>query len=144
MIQGIIFDFFGVICTYVGFDNVVVLNQELLDLIKKLRPKYKIGILSNAGQDFIEEALKQNGVSDLFDIIITSSKSGFVKPQPEIFELILEELKLEPNQALFIDDSSSNAQAAKELGLTSVLYKGLENLNGEFKLRGIETNAEPA
>ncbi|MBX4188407.1 MAG: HAD-IA family hydrolase, partial [Candidatus Doudnabacteria bacterium] len=135
--RALIFDFFGVICTYVGFDNVVVLNRELLDLIKKIKPNYKIAILSNAGQEFIEEALKQNGVMELFDIVMTSSKTGLVKPQPEIFELVLKELNVTPKEALFIDDSSSNAVAAKELGLYSVLYKGLDNLQGEFKLKNI-------
>ncbi|HYC79848.1 MAG TPA: HAD-IA family hydrolase [Candidatus Binatia bacterium] len=135
--KALIFDFFGVICTYVGFDNVVVLNQDLLDVIRRLKPDYKIAILSNASQDFIENALRQNGISDLFDVVVTSSKTGFVKPQPEIFEYILNELQVEPSQALFIDDSSSNVAAAKELGLISIAYKGLDNLSGEFKFKKI-------
>jgi HAD superfamily hydrolase (TIGR01509 family) len=138
MIKAIIFDFFGVVCTYVGFDNVVVLNRELLELIAAVKPKYKIAILSNASQELIEESLKQNSVSELFDVVITSSKSGFVKPQPEIFELTLTELGVTPKEALFIDDSTSNAAAAKELGLVSVHYKGIENLKGEFHLKKIE------
>lgn len=135
--KAVIFDFFGVICTYVGFDNVVVLNRELLDIIKNIKPNYKIAILSNASQEMIEEALKQNGVRELFDAIITSSKTGLVKPQPEIFELALTELGVIAQEALFIDDSSSNVTAAKELGLNSILYKGLEDLQGEFKLKQI-------
>ncbi len=137
MIKAVIFDFFGVICTYVGFDNAVVLNEGLLNLLRQIKPHTKLAILSNASQDFIDEALKQNKATDLFDLVMTSSKSGFVKPQPEIFELTLKELGIDASEALFIDDSSSNVTAAKELGLIAVPYKGLENLEGEFKLRGI-------
>jgi HAD superfamily hydrolase (TIGR01509 family) len=135
--KAIIFDFFGVICTYVGFDNVVILNRELLDKISKLKPDYKMAILSNASQEFIEKALEQNGVRNLFDVVVTSSKTGFVKPQPEIFEHTLNELQVQPEEALFIDDSSSNVTAAKEMGLNAISYKGLDNLGGEFKLKKI-------
>jgi putative hydrolase of the HAD superfamily len=138
MVKALIFDFFGVVCTYVGFDNVVVLNRELLDLLQSLKPKYKLAILSNASQDFIEEALRQNKVEAMFDVIITSSKTGLVKPQPEIFEKTLAELGVQGSEALFVDDSSSNANAAKELGLQSTLYKGLDNLKSELKSKGID------
>jgi FMN phosphatase YigB (HAD superfamily) len=46
-----------------------------------------------------------------------------VKPDAEIFELLIEQTGLEPARALFIDDSADNIAAAKRIGFDTVLFK---------------------
>ena len=57
---------------------------------------------------------------DLFDGIMTSGKTKMIKPNSDIFEACLTKFKINRNQAIFIDDTIENVQAAQNLGITSI------------------------
>jgi len=100
-------------------------NKLLLDYIRKeLKPKYKVSVLSNAGDNYISQVLNPADL-DMFDDIILSYQYGMVKPQVEIFELAAERLGVLTTECLFIDDSQSHCDGARRAGMKTIFYKDL-------------------
>lgn len=57
-----------------------------------------------------------------FDGAVVSGFEGVVKPEREVFELLLERFELTPERTLFVDDSPRNVRAARELGIQAVVF----------------------
>ena len=72
---------------------------------------YKLYVLSNMSREFIDY-LRQQPVYRHFDGEVVSCEEGVVKPQPEIFDLLLQRFDLNPADTLFIDDRKENIEAA--------------------------------
>ncbi len=106
-------------------------NSMILDFPKKrieyllnLRKYYPVYLLSNTNIihfPVYNKLLKINfGIDDirnLFDQVYLSFQLGMRKPQPEIFQLVINENNLKPEETLFVDDNIDNIEAAKILGL---------------------------
>jgi putative hydrolase of the HAD superfamily len=60
------------------------------------------------------------GVMDLFDVVVESSKAGCRKPDPRFYEIACEELGIEPHEAVFLDDLGINLKPAKAMGMTTI------------------------
>jgi putative hydrolase of the HAD superfamily len=60
------------------------------------------------------------GVMDLFDVVVESSKAGCRKPDPRFYEIACEELGIEPAQAVFLDDLGINLKPAAAMGMTTI------------------------
>jgi len=117
------------------------LDQELVSLIKELRPRYKIGLLSNA-PDRLETWLEEEwAIKGLFDAIVYSAKAGLAKPDHSMFHLILEQLDAAPSESLFIDDFPRNIDAAEALGMQAILFTNTKALRDELQ-RHLAAGAE--
>ena len=98
-------------------------NDELIDLIRQeIKSIYKVGMLSNAGANWLGRIFKPADI-ELFDEIVLSFQTGFVKPDPRAYQAILEKLGLEPYECVFVDDVELYVTAARELGMKAVWYK---------------------
>ena len=109
------------------------LPQYKLDLILKLRKKYKIYMLSNINQ-FIFDYCKKTyfetanyAFEDYFDKAYLSFEMGVCKPDKLIFEKMIEDSGLIPSQCFFLDDGIKNIETAKKLGFHTYLVKPKEN-----------------
>lgn len=118
-------------------------DEELVRLIRELRPCYKIGLLSNAPDRLGIWLDEEWGIKDLFDSIIYSAKVGVAKPDPSIFHLSLEQLGLTPTEALFIDDFSTNIDAALALGMQAIRFTNTKTLKEELR-RYVDWGTEDA
>lgn len=104
---------------------------ERLDLIKKLRQKYKTFLFSNTNEIHLKEVFnicfKQHGFSSFdgyFEKEYYSNIFGMRKPNPESFLAILKENKLNPNETLFIDDSLQHVLGARKAGIHAIHLTG--------------------
>ena len=79
-------------------------SEENIEVIKKLKEKYKVGVLSNGVKDWVEGVMKRYGVNNLFDSVIISSEVGIRKPDAEIYYIALKSLSLEPEETVFVSD----------------------------------------
>lgn len=82
---------------------------------------YKLFVLSNMSREFID-FLRRVPVYALFDGEVVSCEEGTVKPEPRIYEILLERYGLEPAETLFIDDRAANIAAAGEFGIGGYLF----------------------
>jgi HAD superfamily hydrolase (TIGR01509 family) len=103
------------------YDQKTIADQALVEFIRKLKPLYKIGLLSNAGKEEID-IIYRDKLDDLFDATAVSYEVKSVKPDPEIFLICAQRLNLKPEQCVFVDDSPMNIEAARKLGMKTVLY----------------------
>lgn len=99
-------------------------DEELYAYTMSLRPRYKVALLSNA---FFETrtSLKQRfpHFFDMFDVTVFSAEVGLVKPDPRIYQLVLQELKLQPQETVFVDDFIENVVGARAVGMHAVHFK---------------------
>lgn len=114
------------------------INEDVVELIGTLRNNgYKMGLLTNTTSEEIKPILKRHGLEESFDEIIISSEVGLAKPDIPIFRLMLKRLDVVASQAVFIDDNSSNVQAAKKLGVTGIVFNSFDSLEVSLKSLGI-------
>lgn len=104
-------------------DEMTFIDQVLLTKIKVLKKDYKIGLLTNYSKMMREKIEKDWQIDHLFDAIIISSEVGMIKPDTEIYELMLDKLDVQPREAVMIDDRSRNIEGAESVGMHAVLYK---------------------
>lgn len=98
-------------------------NNTLFDYIRdELKPKYKIGLLSNASDDWTEELFSPDQVS-LFDEKVFSFQIGVDKPHPAMYETIASRMGLLPEECIFIDDREGFVAGAKDVGMRGFVYE---------------------
>ena len=92
------------------------------DLIRKLKPGYKLGLLSNTSPWHFERAIRTTEVFPLFDSVTLSFEVGASKPDPRLFEDALSKLDLLAEECLYVDDLPAFAQAATDHLLHGITY----------------------
>ncbi len=98
-------------------------NTELIEYARRLRPRYRTGILSNSFVGAREREQAAYGFEDLVDEIIYSHECGMSKPDPGIYRLACERLRVEPAQMVFLDDYGPCVEGACRAGIHAVLYQ---------------------
>ena len=78
-------------------------HPEVPQVLSALAPRYRLALLSNADNDFLTAALERNGLH--FDIVVTSELAGALKPDPRIFQVLLDRLGLPPQAVLYVGDN---------------------------------------
>ena len=84
---------------------------------------YHLYYLSNFPEDLHDKAYEQLKFLDDFDGGIFSWKVKCIKPDEKIYKLLLEQYHLKPEECLFYDDTAVNIEAAKKLGINTVLFR---------------------
>lgn len=113
-------------------DNERSKNLPLLHYIAKLKPKYKIGLLSNVASNWIRDEFLTSAEQALFDVFVFSFEEGITKPDPRIYERAIERLGLMPEECVFIDDIELFAEAAKQIGMKALVYENLKKLKDDL------------
>ena len=99
------------------------LDLDFVRFLQGLRPQYKIGILSNAWSDARTFHNARFGFNTWLDAAVYSAEVKLLKPDPRIYQLALDQLKLAADACVFVDDKLANVQAAQALGMAGVWYR---------------------
>lgn len=117
------------------------LDEDLLQFVNSLRGSYRTVLLSNAWADMRKNVAQRFGKLDAFEMQIFSAEVGVRKPAPEIFQLVLDLLGADPEEAVFVDDFIENIQAARKLGLRAIQFKNPHQTRQDLvSLLGLESN----
>ncbi len=117
---------------------IVGYSHDRIELLRKIKPFYRLILLSNTNEIHIEEALRLfSGSYDfdfysLFHHVYWSYKTGMRKPEPRIFHRVLDKHHLLPEETLFIDDSIQHIEAAKSLGIQTYHLNDGEDITQLF------------
>ncbi len=109
-----------------------MIDRGLLDFIRSLRPRYTTGVISNAWPN-LRAYIAENKFDDAFDSLTISAEVGVMKPQPKIFQLALEQAKVQASEAVFVDDTPANIEAANMLGMHGILFRDPRETLAELK-----------
>lgn len=94
------------------------------DLVAYLREKYRLALASSASPRTVELFLRKSGYTDAFEFCLDGSTVLKSKPEPDIYQLALEKLRLEPEQCVVIEDSVSGVQAALKAKIPVIALVG--------------------
>lgn len=108
------------------------LDRQLVEFIKSLRGEYKIVLLSNAWDDLRDMLINQWEIDGIFDQIFISAELKTYKPDPEIFQILIESLDQDPAELIFIDDFPENIVAARKAGINAVHFNNREQALAEL------------
>src|SRR5271170_6203383 len=113
------------------------LEQPLLEWVQTLQANgYKTALLSNSPPRFVAHLRRNRPWLRYFDVCVFSSEVRLIKPDPSVFRYTLEKLGIDAAGALFIDDRFSNTSVARSLGIESIRFTTLIQLNGQLKDAG--------
>ena len=87
----------------------------------------RLALLSNAGPDF-GSYFRHGPLGDFFAACYVSGELGLLKPHPEIYQHVLEDLGIRAAEAVFIDNRQANVRGAQALGITGHLFTGVTAL----------------
>ncbi len=109
------------------------LDITMVRFAQSLRPRYKVGILSNAWSDaraFHNAKFKMNAWAD---VQVYSAEVGLLKPDRRIYEMVLDQLGLPAAACVFVDDRPENVRAAQALGMRGVLCQATQQTIDEIR-----------
>jgi FMN phosphatase YigB (HAD superfamily) len=124
--------------------NAMLLDFPLsrLEFIYELRNNYRIFLLSNTNIIHVnaflmlaDEQVGKTRFENAFEKIYYSCDIGLRKPDPSIFELVLQENNLRASETLFVDDSPQHIDGAKVAGIQAELLLPGESI--ELKYAGL-------
>lgn len=105
------------------------LLEENFNYIKALKDKgYKLFLLTNITEDSYNYINETININSIFTGGIYSYQEHLIKPNPEIYELIIKRFSLNKNETIFFDDKEKNVKAAKETGLKSIVFTSLQDI----------------
>ena len=101
------------------------LRPEMVEALKRIKAQFKTGCITNnlpanAIGSMTGRSLYVAEVMVLFDHVIESAKIGLRKPDPRIYQMMVETLKVDPKNCVYLDDLGVNLKPAREMGMTTI------------------------
>ena len=98
------------------------IRKNMVSFLRELKSDFKLGCITNNVKSSSEENTdnETKEAMSIFDHVIESSIVGIRKPNPEIYMMSCDALKVSPNQCIYLDDLGINLKPARELGMTTI------------------------
>ena len=111
------------------------LRPEMIGALKKIKGQLIQACLTNnisspneeLSDENVSIAGKNDEVMSLFDFVIASSEQNVRKPDPDFYQLALEEANVRPNEVVFLDDLGVNLKPARALGMQTIKVTDASN-----------------
>lgn len=105
-----------------------------IEILKQLEQAgFPLYGLSNWSAETFPYAREKYDFFDLFDDFVISGDVGHVKPDPEIFQILLEKIGRPAHECLFIDDAQSNIDQAQKMGFATIHFQSAEQLETSLR-----------
>ncbi len=99
-------------------------NPPMIELMRELRGRgLRMGLLTNNVREWAPLWRAMIPVDELFEVVVDSAFVSCRKPEPRIYEIMLERLGVEAGTCLLVDDVEVNCDAARELGMAAVHFR---------------------
>jgi putative hydrolase of the HAD superfamily len=104
------------------FRSWLSINPDIVELLADLRAGgTPLALLSNAGPDY-GSYFRHGPLGDFFTACYVSGELGLLKPHPDIYRHVLDDLGITPADAIFIDNRETNVAGAQALGITGHVF----------------------
>ena len=95
--------------------------DEIPETLKILKDKnYKLAILSNGTPVLLNELVKSNNMSNIFDDIFSIEEVGVFKPSSKVYEMPLKKYKIKKNQVVFLSANTWDVSGAGNYGFEAI------------------------
>ena len=98
-------------------------RPEMVEALKRIHARCKTGCITNnlpAGEGNAMASIYKREIMADFDHVIESAKIGLRKPDPRIYEMMVEALGVEPARCIYLDDLGINLKPARAMGMTTI------------------------
>jgi HAD superfamily hydrolase (TIGR01549 family) len=109
-----------------AFGSIPV-NVKMVELCKKLKKDYKIGIITDNSKERFAMLKKEMKLTDIFDVIVVSGEVGARKNNAAIFVRAFDLAQCRAEECVFIDNNESNLTIPKKLGLKTIFFDDKKN-----------------
>ena len=107
-----------------NYEGMIKMYDYAIPWIHALKAAgYGVYYLSNMNWNALRDCKEELACADETDGGIWSCKVHLIKPEPEIYQLFLERFNLDPKTCVFLDDSRRNIQAARDAGMTGIVFQ---------------------
>jgi HAD superfamily hydrolase (TIGR01509 family) len=106
--------------------------HEMLALVHQLRRTYRLFILSDTNEEHWQHVAKHYLDPTFFEDVFLSHRLGMVKPDPRLFQHVLQSIACPPAHAIFVDDTPENVTVAQTLGMNACLFTSAFDLGKEL------------
>jgi putative hydrolase of the HAD superfamily len=117
-------------------EQPVEVDQRVLSLLRLCESVARIVLVTNATSRLASD-LQSMGIASHFSAVINSSEVGVAKPEAGFFQTALSRVQATPGQALLIDDTLANVEAAENLGITAHRFVGYTELSSFLQESGV-------
>jgi putative hydrolase of the HAD superfamily len=122
-----------------AFINAYEWNPQMLDLVKKLKEKHKVVLLSDNFDILSEKLRKDKNLTELFeDNIFFSNEIKRAKKNADAFEYVLEKTGETAEECIFTDDKEKNLIHAHALGMKTIHFINIEDFAERLSALGVE------
>ena len=121
---------------YTPFNRLMTMEPGLVPLLDRAKGHFRLAVCTNRSNT-IGPLLKEFGLTEYFDYVVSSLDVANPKPDPEPVLLILDRLAVQPEAALFIGDSLSDQMAARGAGVDFAAYNHPE-LEADFHIAALD------
>ena len=113
-----------------NYDNDSILSEvpgsyEYVESLKKRG--YRIFFLSNVDDWILKYDQDTFRVFDLGEGGVYSCEEKCAKPDPKLYQILLDRFRLTPEESVFIDDSPTNVKGAEAVGIKSILHTSIQD-----------------
>lgn len=120
------------------WEDIFTVIDDVQPLVRRLARMVRLFMLSNTNELHYRYCRRRyRTVFEPFDDVITSFETGMRKPEEGIYRLALDRAGVEPDRALFIDDHEDFVAAARDIGITGVVFKDAEGLAKDLVSLGV-------
>ena len=110
------------------------IRPAMVEALKRCHERLKTALLTNNFVATDESmALGHEALFDHFDVIVESSKVGYRKPDTRFYEMALDELAIDPAEAVFLDDLGINLKPARAMGMQTIKVESPEQALAELQ-----------
>ena len=114
-------------------------NDAMLAWQQQLKRRgFLTAILSNMGDNVLENMKREFDWLPRFDVLVWSFQLKMAKPDPDIYRYVLKELGTLPEETLFLDDRPVNVEAANALGFKGLIFTDVDQLRTDLIAQGLE------
>jgi len=110
-------------------DEVPGMREVITDLKNR---KHEIYGLTNWSMETFPIARKKFGILQMIDRYVVSGAEKLIKPDPRLFQVLLDRYNLKAEECTFIDDNPDNVAAAQKLGMQGIAFTNAESLRKEL------------
>ena len=108
--------------------RLALIDDAVVKYIKMLRKTHHVYLLSNAIDTFLKTIIYKNNIENLFDKIYISSEMRLAKPDKSFFLHCIYDIGASPSDCVMIDDNPKNIAAAESVGISGIIYTGIDDL----------------
>jgi len=113
--------------------RIFIPYRDVLKDIDKIKDNgYRVALITNT-VPYDSSYLRKKGIYDQFEHVILSHKTGYRKPEKEIYQMMLKKLGVKGNECIYIDDREENLPTAEKLGMKTIHFRSPRQFYRAFR-----------